>query len=126
MLVYLAGCKGDWREKYIKKFPKWTLIDPFIASPQEAICKFTSADLNYVANCDMIIMNIIQEEHSGSLIEAGAAYAWEKPIILIWQVKGRLDSMLLGISKYVFNDEEAVMQFIADRFYGKEGLDLAS
>ncbi|MHC4748421.1 MAG: hypothetical protein ACYTFW_00970 [Planctomycetota bacterium] len=114
--LYLGGCKGTWRSLFIKELPEWFHYDPFSISKQECLADFVHDDIHQgIDASDAVVIYINYERYTGSCVEAGYAYAKGKPVILIWKLRGRIDSMLIGVSKYVFNHLQTAIDFIRER-----------
>jgi len=116
MKVYLGGAKGTWREKIKDNFPNWNIYDPFIDSRQQAITEYTLDDLDAIRNCDLVLFYINYEKCYGICVEGGFAYALEIPIISVFDFKGKLPELLLGISEYVFTDLNSAIDFMKVKF----------
>jgi len=102
--IYLAGSKGPWRDNFKALFPKIDFIVPFKDSKQDALIYFVSEDLEAIKKSDMMIIYINYPIYTGVCVEAGYAFALGKEIWLIWDLKGRIEPFLLGISSKIFTD----------------------
>ena len=110
MRVYLGGCKGDWRIRFKQALPEFECYDPFKHSNQQAISTFVWQDLEAIKASDMVIFYIDYPRFTGACVEAGYAFALNKPIILVYTLRGRVDEMLLGVSKKVFTDLDSAIE----------------
>lgn len=116
MIVYLGGSKGTWRKKVKEAFPNWSCINPFDGD-QRSLATFTSGDLESIESSDIIVFLINYPFYTGACLEAGFAFAKNKPIYLIWKLKdGRMDSMLLGVSYAVFLDLDSAIKYLKRKY----------
>jgi len=117
--VYLGGCKGNWREKFIEENPDCLCYDPFRHSPQGALMIFTKADLDAIKDSDVVVFYIAYHIYTGACLEAGYAHALGKPIVLIFTLKGYIDPLLLGVSRKVFTDLDLAIEWFKESTYIK-------
>ena len=117
MRVYLGGCKGNWRSKFRKRFPKWKCYDPFKESRQSCLAAFTLDDLRAIERSDFVFFFINYKTFTGSCIEAGYAFASNKPIVLVFLLKGRVPPMFAAISLRVFTEFKDALDWVEGRFY---------
>lgn len=118
MKVYLGGSKGDWRTKIIDSFPNWGFYNPFTDSRQQAITEYTVDDLDAIRDCDLVLFYLNYERCYGACVEGGFAYALEIPIISIFDFKGRLPELLVGVSEYIFTDLDRTIEFLRNKYEG--------
>ena len=115
--VYLAGgTVTDWREAVAKAFgPRFECLDPMTQSRQQAIMEFTTDDLALIDGCDILFgVNDYESQH-GMALEFGYAFARLKPIIYVARLP-RVESMMAAVSKAVFTDTDAAVEYIKKRF----------
>ena len=112
-VIYLAGCKGDWRDHATARwaerkdvFP----IDPFKEN-QLCISEFTQNDLEDVARSSIVLAYHGYHVFDGLALECGYAYALGIPIIYVC-TQPRVSSMIAGVSKAVFTDLEAALDYV--------------
>ena len=116
MIVYLAGCKGTWREKFKSTFPNTQFIDPFVDSRQSTLVDFVKEDLEYIKKADLIIGYVGYSIYTGLSVEIGYAAALGKPIIIIWELrKGRVEPLIIGLAQKIFVDVDSAI----DRLKGE-------
>jgi len=72
---------------------------------------YTFEDLSAIESSDVAFFYINYPVYTGSCVEAGFAFANGKPIILVFELKGSIDSLLLGVSKKVFTDLGTAMRW---------------
>lgn len=117
MRVYLGGCKGDWRHKFKRRFPKWECYDPFKDSRQSCLAEFTLDDLEAIRKSNLVFFVLNYKYFTGSCIEAGYAFALKKPVVLVFLLQGRLPPMFAAISLRVFTDFKQALDWVGGRFY---------
>jgi len=117
MKIYLAGCRGKWREIIKSHFdPKDSTIEflePF-GNKKQAIVDYVKEDLEYVEQSDIIFMLLSYHVYTGACVEAGYAYALGKPVILVFAQKGYIDPLLLAVSRKVFTDLDSAIDWFKD------------
>jgi len=118
--VYLGGSKGTWRRKFAKENQDCECYDPFKHSKQTALVSFTQKDLQAVKETDVLFIYINYKIYTGSCIEAGFAFARGIPIILVFELKGYIDPLLLGISRKVFTDLDSAIDWFKKSTYVKK------
>jgi len=109
--VYLGGSRGDWRERFIKENPDCLCYDPFKHTPQTALMNYAKIDLDAIKDSDIVFFYINDHVYSGACVEAGYASALGKPIILVFNLKGYIDPLLLGVSHKVFTDLDSAIEW---------------
>lgn len=115
--VYLGGGRSEeWRREFEKRFEKHlTAFDPFRDSRQGAAYEFTNDDLKAVSESEFIIASVDYHRYTGLAIEVGYARALEIPVMLIWTIGGRVDTMMAACSSWTFIDYESAFDFIEKR-----------
>ena len=109
-VVYLGGCQGRWRDKVKEELPDVYCVDPFKDCNQTAIYTFVSKDLAAIEGSDACLFLINYEVYSGACVEIGYAAALGKPIILVYLLRGRVDPMMIGVSRGVYTDLEPAIE----------------
>jgi len=110
MIIYLAGCKGSWREKFKEVFPEIIFIDPFVDSKQSTLVDFVKEDLEYIRKADIIIGYVGYPVYTGLSVEIGYAAALGKPIIIIWKLRtGRVEPLIVGLAQKIFVDVDSAI-----------------
>jgi nucleoside 2-deoxyribosyltransferase len=108
--LYLAGSRGDWREK-VKADPRFKTFSPFNADTN--LAQFTVQDLAYVDKADTVLIYISYPVYGGACVEAGYASAKGKPVILVWKLDDeRVEPLLLGVSRGVYTSLDKALDFI--------------
>lgn len=112
-IIYLAGCKGDWRGRVEERwagrediFP----IDPF-KEGQACIFEFTQDDLEDVSRSNYLLAFHGYHVFDGLAVECGYAYALNIPIVYVC-TQPRISSMIAGISKAVFTELEPALDYL--------------
>ena len=115
--LYLAGGRDSgWRDALRTRWVgRAEVIDPFKDCPQDYIYQFTHADLQAVAECDLLLGYCTYHRYTGLALEFGYAAALGKPIIYVPALP-RVDSMMAGVSTAVFTDLDAATEFIEGRY----------
>jgi nucleoside 2-deoxyribosyltransferase len=116
--IYLAGCKGPWRDELYRRWHTKGLahvLDPFTDSRQNAIADFTTDDLLAIKRATLILAFHGYHVFDGLAVECGYAYALDKPIIYVCE-EPRASSMICGLAKAVFTQLEAALTFIEERY----------
>jgi nucleoside 2-deoxyribosyltransferase len=114
--IYLAGCKGDWRETvHLELCDRAVLFDPFRDSRQGVIGEFTADDLEAVKNCDLVIFYHAYHVFDGSALECGYAHALGKPIVYVCK-EPRASSMICAVSAAVFTDLLAALEWTRSHY----------
>lgn len=113
VIIYLAGCKGDWRDRAAERwagrediFP----IDPFMEN-QACIAEFTTNDLEDITRSDLVLAYHGYHVFDGLALECGYAYALNIPIVYVCR-QPRISSMIAGVSEAVFTDLEAALDYV--------------
>lgn len=129
--VYLGGGRSDlggvdWRDEFRQRFghqrdagatkpKKIEEHDPFKQGRQGAIYEFTNDDLEAVSRSSLLIAHVDFERYTGLALEVGHARALQIPIMLIWAIGGRMDSMMAGCALWVFTDYDEAMNYLEDK-----------
>lgn len=115
--VYLAGGKSEeWRLEFKSRFyRKLDGFDPMTESRQGAIYAFTEDDLQAVNDSQLVFGVVDYPVYTGMALEWGYAAAMEIPTLLVWTLKGRVDSMMAGTSTWLFTDTETAFDFVKQR-----------
>lgn len=121
MKVYLGGSLGDWRKK-VKKIRGVEVYDPFKDSCQLSLYQFTGEDLKGIAQSDVAFFYINYHCYTGSCVEAGYAHALGKEVILVFEYKGHVDAMLLGVCRKVFTDLDTALEWFKGYVERKKGV----
>lgn len=113
VVIYLAGCKGDWRELAEKRWAKREdvfPIDPF-KEDQSCISEFTQSDLEDLARSDFVLAYHAYHVFDGLALECGFAHALNIPIVYVC-AQPRVSSMIAGVSKAVFTELEPALEYM--------------
>ncbi|MBU2612744.1 MAG: hypothetical protein KKB62_03415 [Nanoarchaeota archaeon] len=109
--VYLVGAftNPDWREEFIRRFPKIKWIDPK-DNPQSSMAKAVFTDLESSIKSNFTLCYIPSGKKSAgttSYIELGVARTKGKAIIAVDESgTGEKEKILYGISSYYFSGKE--------------------
>lgn len=109
--IYLGGSRGNWREIFQRLNPDVECYDPFKHSRQRALIDFGSDDFWAIRDSDIVFLLINYPVFTGACIEAGYAYALGKPIILVFELKGYIEPLLLGVSRKIFTDFNSALEW---------------
>lgn len=109
--VYLGGSRGNWREIFQKLNPDVECYDPFKHSRQTALKDFATDDLRAIEDSDVVFFLINYPVFTGACVEAGYAYALGKPIVLVYDLKGYIDPLLLAVSRKIFTDFNTALEW---------------
>jgi nucleoside 2-deoxyribosyltransferase len=115
--VYLGGSKGEWRKKLMQEY-NMNFYDPFSDS-QHSILEFTKKDLEEIRNSDVIFVVIDYPVYTSVCAEIGYAFAFNKPIILVFLLKDFIDPMIMVMSRKVFTDYEKAVNWLCKYAEGK-------
>jgi len=111
--IYLAGCMGDWRnilKEYLKNL-NVEFLEPDI-SALDMITTFVTKDLEMIKKADLIVCLINYEVYTGVIFECGFGHALGKPIITIFELKGRIEPFLISSSIAVYTNLQSSLDKI--------------
>jgi nucleoside 2-deoxyribosyltransferase len=111
MKVYLGGSKGEWRKHLMQEY-NMEFYDPFSDS-QRSILEFTQKDLEEIRNSDVIFVVINYPVYTSACAEIGYAFAFKKPVILVFLLKDFIDPMIMVMSRKVFTDYEKAVDWLS-------------
>lgn len=116
--IYLAGgAYTTWRDDVAKKLDGIAICyDPIKMSRQHAIADFTTDDLAALRRSDfcLVVQDYVQQH--GAALESGFAYALDIPIVYVCLV-ARVESMIAGVSRAVFTDIDAALDYMKKRMF---------
>lgn len=115
--IYLAGgLDSDWRNALRERWKgRAILIDPFKDSVQDSVYRFTYDDLQHIREADIVFGNCAYHVFDGMALEFGFAHALNKVIVLVCSLP-RVPSMMAAVSKAVFTDLEAAVEFVEKKY----------